>query len=837
MYNLKKYLLKVTDKNINLNLLNKLNFFDNILNDVDYYYEINYNEISNIYKNILNNFINIFEDEIIYNTYSNKYDINNKEIIKKKINEINEKINYKKFINNFKLYYFDLIENSYYKIDDLDSILFLSNYFKLSKIFNLINYFIIFNNCSNFENYISSYLVYESYKNTNLKIILDYLFNLNLLNFNFLNKIKFYKIDELPHHYLKNKINFNNDIFINNIILYFLISNNETYFNFILNNLDKNYILKYLLIILSQKQLLIKENYILKIMLLFKNDIPTYDKKKKLSLIIKIFYRLLYHSLPITIKNIYKNIYCNYDTECIIINLIKNNEISKICNLLDHNIINIFFKEECIWDNILIKSNKFTEVIKKYNLIIPFKYFDNKFNNFDNKLFTKKNINNFIFNLEKLDIPLNDKMICNLIKYLSDEIILDHINNKNIDIHSLIPFIIDNSKYKLLDKIFNKNLSYNIIDYINNFNKYILKFYDDSNRIKNSKKIIKIYNYNIKNYNIKPSSYIKFIGLYANNISFLKILTNKYKINISTSDIYKYFNKIKNNEYNLYKFHFNNNYKSLFIFLKDKIKDYNNLFLNDIILEEIIYSNINISLNDLIELKNINPGIVINLREFNYLFKNYKDFIVYYFEDKINKKSFIDNLFYYINDENSFQNFLLLINNFNKNEIIELFYKYKKIFNTKTIISKIYEYIFNIRPSLNILMIICKLNLIKFNSYFLTFIVSVYYCYDYNYGIIKYLINKNISIKIKTYNFLVDVKNYLKYRLNNSKSICKIELEKKYKYFNNLIESIHTKNIIYKNDINKKNKIIYIEQLKDAIDGIVFFHINKNLNNNLIEEL
>jgi hypothetical protein len=293
----------------------------------------------------LNNFLNLFEDDIIYTTYSNKYDINNKEILKKKINKINEKLNYKKFIYNFKLYYFDLIDNSFYKIDDLDSILFLSNYFKLSKIFNLINYFIIYNNCSNFENYISSYLVYESYKNTNLKIILDYLFNLNLLNFNFLNKIKFYKINELPHHHLKNKINSNNNIFINNIVLYFLISNNEAYFNFILNNLDKNYILKYLLIILSQKQLLIKENYILKIMLLFKNNVPKHYNNNKISLIKKIFYRLLYHSLPITIKNIYNNIYYNYNTECVIINLIKNNEISKICNLLDHNIINyLFFK-------------------------------------------------------------------------------------------------------------------------------------------------------------------------------------------------------------------------------------------------------------------------------------------------------------------------------------------------------------------------------------------------------------------------------------------------------------------------------------------------------------
>ena len=841
---IKKYQL---NKNKKL-LLKKINIFDNLLENFDFYNSYTYSPwyIKNIYNKIIFYIINIFNNIDIVNTILNYEDLI--KFINNNIKTINFKINFNKFLIIIKLYYFDILPNYCYKIEDIINILCYSEFYSVYKLINFLNYIIINNDISSFESYFIMTCFKKFNTKPNLKIIIDYLFNLNYISEKYLKINKIHKNYERTFNLQLKLLNINKTNLLINTIKKYLDCNitnkkNNLIKKFVLT-INKNSINK----LFINKKLYEKELIIFNLLIVLTNKLKYLNFFVKKKLILNILEKGFIHTYKsFDILNKF-----SFNKNSLINKLIINKNYNKIDILLKNNIINYYFKNEVVWNKIIYGDCKLIKILRNNNIVLPYNYFITNFKlNFNYVLFNKKGLKNnfeiFIKNINILNIDINLYIFCNYINYFSQNECKRYINKFSDYIEIIIPFLIFFKMYILLDFIFKENI-YTITNYQKNFYKFINKIFSNTLfKINNANKILIIYSYNKKYYNIKIKKNLQLICFYAKNIKYLNKLIKINKFQIDIIYIQKFILNINKYKIFIKKNYFDIKFFNLLNFLKNNTKNYNLIYLNSKISKILILVNKNITLNEIIEIKKINKDLFINLDNFNNLYSNYKKFILFYLENFIINSE--NNFFFYFRDDYYIENFNNLIvlldlvyDNFLYNDVKNIFYKYNYFFITITE-SQIYNYIYTNYPNCNKIKLLYELKLLKLNSYFFTYIICKYNIYDNN--VIEYLIRLNIPIKEKTFEYLKDIEKYyynlmLQKKYNYKYKDFYLSNQKKFIYFNRIIKLIDINNIIKHNHREyyfKPNNLENIISIKNDFSTYIYNYIKENENNNLINEL
>jgi len=520
-------------KKDNLELISKPYSFDNNLN-------------------LLKQLNPIISKHFQFNPYMNDFD-----------NEIS-KIKYT-YIFIYYLYFCDIsvlekIHWSYFRIDYI--IVLIKKKLNIQKILEIIywnstyNYNVLYNNIN------WNWFRYNYTKNSQINIIIDYLNGLGIINMKNLglniqaipsNHSKIIKsLTNIDQMMSKIKPSYSDPEIIKELITY----NEDIVFSKLLDKIKTFKLVNSLCVVLSNSN--VKEANILKL-------INFCYKKKSINLLTRnqiLFSKLLNSgyvysiekiwnkSLPVISKKIYKelqNIFLNTNSQ-LFETLIK----SKILDNYLYGKYNIY--KIYLWYTLLIKTDKISRILLKYNYHIPSNiivslctdfYHPNKTINWriqrTNSLFSlEKYYSTLSTNLEVFDIPLNENLLKVLFKYLLDETIVNYIKTylKTIDLDLIIFLTLNCKRYKLMDKLFNL---FNTIDK-NIFNKVIFK------------ENFSVYTKNILNPNIMSSIYIYCInklkfeikathiifGLKHRQNNLLKLILNKQNGIIDAKYVVKY---------------------------------------------------------------------------------------------------------------------------------------------------------------------------------------------------------------------------------------------------------------------------------------------------------
>lgn len=418
---------------------------------------------------------------------------------------------------------------SYFRIDYI--LLLIKKNLNMQKILEIIcwNNIYNYNVLANRINW--DWFDYNFTKNTQINIIIDYLNGLGIIN-----KLNLgLNVQAVPSNHSKIIKSLTNiaqmmskikPSYLNpEIIKELIIGNEDLVFSKLLGKIKTLKLVNSLCVVLSNSN--VKEANILKL-------INFCYKEKSINLLAqnqKLFSKLLNSgyvysiekiwnkSLPVISKKICKeiqNIFLSTNSQ-LIETLVK----SKILDNYLYGKYNIY--KIYLWYTLLIKTDKISKILLKYNYHIPSNiivslcadfYRPNKTTSWrirrTNSLFSlEKYYSTLLINLKLFDIPLNENLLKMLFKYLTDEVIINHIkiNLKTIDLELIIFLTLNCKRFKLMDKLFNL---FDVIDK-NMFNKLIFK------------ENLSVYTKNILNPNTMSSIYIYCI--------------NKLKFEIKTSHI------------------------------------------------------------------------------------------------------------------------------------------------------------------------------------------------------------------------------------------------------------------------------------------------------------
>lgn len=217
------------------------------------------------------------------------------------------------------------------------------------------------------------------------------------------------------------------------------------------------------------------------------------------------------------------------------INLSKLDEqfVFKILKGKKINIVNVLIKYKCdlsipITNILLSRSSSY--LTRKYNI---------------NQMRDKVAVFEMITLCEKMGYIINDEVFYHILKFLPDEKILEYIEKNNLIIEDVLPFIVKNKSWNLLNKLF--------VDKKYSKEEYVKNIYKLFSKIKSSISIstyIEIYNYHIAKYKIKPSLSFKRVAFCALELNLIKKLVEKYNFKYTLENVKNYMcglNRKKNN--------------------------------------------------------------------------------------------------------------------------------------------------------------------------------------------------------------------------------------------------------------------------------------------------
>ena len=130
-------------------------------------------------------------------------------------------------------------------------------------------------------------------------------------------------------------------------------------------------------------------------------------------------------------------------------------------------------------------------------------------------------------------------------KFFPDDKILEYIEKYDLIINDVIPIIVQNKLWSVLNKIFSD------IKYKYSKDEYIKNIYILLSKIEKSIPIstyIEIYNYNITKYKIKPNNSLKKIAFNALDINLIKKLVEKYNFKYTLANVKKYMSRLNRNK-------------------------------------------------------------------------------------------------------------------------------------------------------------------------------------------------------------------------------------------------------------------------------------------------
>jgi hypothetical protein len=449
---------------------------------------------------------------------------------------------------------------SYYRIDYI--LVLIKKKLNIQKILEII----FWNNIYNYDvlyNRINwSWFKYNFTKNDKINIVVDYLDGLGLINGQNLglnvqaipsSHSKIIKsLTNIVQMMSKIKPSYSNPEIIKELI----IDNEDLVFSKLLGKIKTLKLVNSLCIVLSNSN--IKEANILKL-------INFCYKEKSINLLALnqiLFTKLLNSGYVYSIEKIWnkslpaisqrickeiQNIFLSTNSQ-LIERLIK----SKILDNYLYGKYNIY--KIYLWYTLLIKTDKISRILLKYNYHIPSNiivslyadfYRPNKTTSWriqrTNNLFSlEKYYSTLLTNLKVFDIPLNENFLKVLFKYLTDEVIINHIktNLKTIDLELIIFLTLNCKRFRLMDKLFNL---FNTIDK-NIFSKSIFKenlsVYTKYILNPNTMSSIYIYCINKLKFEIKATHII--FGLKHRQNNLLKLILKKQNGVIDAKYVSKY---------------------------------------------------------------------------------------------------------------------------------------------------------------------------------------------------------------------------------------------------------------------------------------------------------
>ena len=691
------------------------------------------------------------------------------------------------------------------------------------------------------------------------KIYKDYLINLGYINSNYSLEILSSKYSKIikeinKKNIIPQKINLNQSKLIQQLI----VESDNVFYDKIIKKYDKKIIINNITFALNKQN--ISETKIIKILNKFEFN---KNKDTEIRFNNRLFCNLLLNGYATSIIKIWNNTYpiINYniyrkinwiivnDNHFIFNELLKNKILDNYLYLINNkNIIctclylinNKNVKYTClIWYNILFFSNKIVDILIKYKYEIPKNIFMNIINNISKKKINRnanKKYNNFLNNISKFGIPLNNDILMLLIIYIEDEQIIKLLkNNKAIDIfdEQIIGTLLNYNKFNIIDELFKLDeKTFNKELYKKNFYKYI-KY------IKNINSLSSVYMNGISKYNIPINSKIINYALKYKKNNLIKKIISKKKL-ISIKNIKQYLFGIKGDENFSYYNRFEYNEKSInliYTYLKSNIINWNQIyssnFMCDIIIRricvtlddiktiyisqpnfeltlEILYMSVTNIDNKLEILKwSIKNGLLNNKCVFN------SDDLLYLLQILVNTQIEID----------------ILLNN---EPII------KKFISDNICLIELLNFINSNLPNQDYLQILRYFNYFVPNIYVNTIMILLYTGTE-QINIIKYYLNKCPYVKEKTYNYILDYYTYIKNHYSESK----------YQYWQQLIiiysdilDKISPTNIIYPNDplylYNIYGNEHEHEKCADYINihcDWIYEHIQQTHNNKILDEI
>ena len=424
----------------------------------------------------------------------------------------------------------NLLDIKYFKIKDLDFIIKNIKKFSTARIIEIFNYFIIQNE-EKLRSYFASNWFNSSFKLkiTKEPILYDFLTGIGIID----KKSNYKSSKQLPetlltfinNDYLCEDVNFINDT---------IDSIREG--NFIC---PSNFIGKLNTILnVKTSKLILKEQQLCEIICGLKRNIVNND----------IFIdRLNYHGFIFAMGimkeqfniDCYSGYYYGFNKKIIQEDngklfeyMLVNNKIDikklteaflyKILHENKINIINVIAKYKCNFNDTI--TNMLTENLKswrnrRYSLL----------NNHNKTRFLE------ILGLcEKMGYIVNEDVFLHILKFFSDDKIIEYIDKWNLEIKDIIHIFVINKQWSVISKIVNDN-KYNF-----SYETYINCIYETLGKVKTKVSIdtyLEIYNYCITNYKIKPQKSLKSVAFFALNLNFIKKLVQKYNFKYTLSDI------------------------------------------------------------------------------------------------------------------------------------------------------------------------------------------------------------------------------------------------------------------------------------------------------------
>ena len=217
------------------------------------------------------------------------------------------------------------------------------------------------------------------------------------------------------------------------------------------------------------------------------------------------------------------------------INLQKMNEhfVYKILKENKNNIINVLIKYKCdlsiqITNLLLGKFTSYSRTKRGFS-----------------KIRDKSHVLEMIMLCEKIGYVINEEVFYHILKFFPDDKILEYIEKYDLIINDVIPIIVQNKLWSVLNKIFSD------IKYKYSKDEYIKNIYILLSKIEKSIPIstyIEIYNYNITKYKIKPNNSLKKIAFNALDINLIKKLVEKYNFKYTLANVKKYMSRLNRNK-------------------------------------------------------------------------------------------------------------------------------------------------------------------------------------------------------------------------------------------------------------------------------------------------
>ncbi len=809
-------------------------------------------------------------------------------------------------ILRLKLKYEEFIDLKYFTPKNLKSLIQYSKNISETRIFEILNY-VIFNNSKN-KMILHLQIVLKDgmfkVKNTLQSLIIDYLINyLDPFGNIFVSEIYGkYNLSQssnkkIDTEYFKLHNNILNKEQVDITDSYIFLKKNNKNLHNILNTTNSK-IIDWLILnegkwtildaleklLKTKDKILIEENDIIKILKLFikKDGSINRDIYFVSDIIILLVKHIFMYALKIIIPNIdiIKDNHFKVEILEQFINILNTHDEKKIKYILSFDFVNIFIDKRLIWDVVLF-NEKLTDIFISKGKTIPYSYLSERFKEkcvrdsftlgtihryidrhkfirySDFKKYLDKktksdNIAIFYKNICKFNLPPNDKIFKNFIKFIPEKDIIAFYKKKSC-IEELIPYIIYVGKYDLLDKIFEEGI-YDKESYVKNFKKYIINIFGNIQYRYKLKigLVFKLYSSN-KRYGVKYDSFLlKNIIKYDNMIILKRLISKNKNISINSKMIENIIN-----EQSYYRI---KNLDGIINYLKPYIKKYDKMMSNITTVTNLSKKISKLTLEKIIEFKQFCPDFKIDFNidnrydtkyDFDVSDENLIKLITYMVEENFvtnNNSSSSNKIFN--TDFNSILNFICNndISEKTFGKITELYNKYLKgniVIKKNMILEKLYNDFYRSRKFLEIYT---NLELFKHSLYSNTFIISFIGNDDYGRAI-EFCLKNYPYLTFRGYNYLKSIikkyKNKIENLVNNNNrrsSYYKNNLISNLEYYQKIIKLVPEKNIIQTKDLRlyidlDKERPSNILRIKADLENYLFDDIEKTEENNILLDL